>query len=115
MATRGIDRRQMLRQAAAGTALAAWPGLVSGAPETSSRRPNLIYVFADQWRAQATGYAGDANAITPHLDEFAAQNIDITHAVSGCPVCSPHRGSLLTGCYPLTHGVFVNDVPMSTK
>jgi arylsulfatase A-like enzyme len=110
-----IDRRQLLRQAAAGSALAAWPGLAAGAPTPQSERPNLIYVFADQWRAQATGYAGDPNAITPNLDEFATRNLNITHAVSGCPVCSPHRGSLLTGCYPLTHGIFVNDVPLSTK
>jgi arylsulfatase A-like enzyme len=109
-----IDRRQLLRQAAAGTALAAWPGLARGAAATPER-PNLLYVFADQWRAQATGYAGDPHAHTPHLDQFATQNLNITHAVSGCPVCSPHRGSLLTGCYPLTHGVFVNDVPMSTR
>lgn len=31
--------------------------------------------------------------------------------MSGCPVCSPYRGTLMTGQYPHKHGVFVNDVP----
>lgn len=73
-------------------------------------RPNVVFVFADQWRAQATGYAGDPNVRTPQLDRLAQESIDMRHATAGCPVCSPYRGSLLTGQYPLTHGVFVNDV-----
>ena len=73
-------------------------------------RPNIVFVFADQWRAQACGYAGDANVQTPHLDRFAEEGLNFTNAVADCPVCSPYRASLLTGQYPLTHGVFLNDV-----
>ena len=74
------------------------------------KRPSVVFVFADQWRAQATGYAGDPNVATPNLDALAGESVNFTHAVAGCPVCSPYRASLLTGRYPLTHGVFVNDV-----
>jgi len=73
-------------------------------------RPNVVYVFADEWRAQATGYAGDPNCETPVLDGLAAESVDATAAVAGCPVCCPYRASLMTGQYPLRHGVFVNDV-----
>ncbi len=73
------------------------------------KSPNLIFVFADQWRGQAVGYAGDSNVRTPHIDAFAAQAVQVTQAVSGCPVCTPYRASLLTGQYPLTNGMFVND------
>lgn len=73
-------------------------------------QPNVIFVFADQWRAAATGFAGDPNVKTPHLDALAAQSLNFTTAVSGCPVCCPARASLLTGQYPHTHGVFLNDV-----
>ncbi len=72
--------------------------------------PNMVFVFADQWRAQATGYAGDRNVQTPNLDALAAQSVNFSTAVANCPVCSPYRASLMTGQYPLTHGVFVNDV-----
>ncbi len=77
------------------------------------KRPNVLLVFADQWRAQACGYAGNRDVQTPNLDRFAGENINVTHAISGCPVCSPYRASLLTGRCPLTHGVFVNDVCLS--
>lgn len=76
------------------------------------RHPNIVFVFADQWRADATGYAGDPNVRTPHLDRLASQALNFTHAVSGCPVCSPYRATLLTGRRPLSHGVFVNDVQL---
>ena len=78
-------------------------------------QPNVVLVFGDQWRAQATGYAGDPNVKTPNLDRLAAESIHATHAVSGCPVCSPARASLITGQRPLTHGVFVNDVCLGTE
>lgn len=74
------------------------------------KRPNIVFVFGDQWRAQATGYAGNPTVRTPNLDRLAGESVNFTHAVAGCPVCSPYRASLLTGQYPLTHGVFVNDV-----
>jgi arylsulfatase A-like enzyme len=76
-------------------------------------KPNLVFVFADQWRAQATGYAGNADVRTPTLDRLAAESVNFANAVSGCPVCSPYRASLLTGQYPLTHGVFLNDVRLA--
>ena len=78
-------------------------------------RPNVIFVFGDQWRAQATGYADDPNVRTPNLDRLAAQSVNFTNAVSGCPICTPYRASLITGQYPLTHGLFVNDVCLSDR
>jgi arylsulfatase A-like enzyme len=72
-------------------------------------RPNLLFVFGDQWRAQACGYAGNPAVRTPHLDAFSAESLDLCNAVSGWPVCSPYRASLLTGQYPLRHGMIVND------
>ncbi len=75
----------------------------------------MVFVFADQWRAQATGYAGDPNVRTPNLDRLAGRSVNFTNAVSCCPVCSPYRASLLTGQYPLTHGVFLNDVPLRNE
>ena len=75
-------------------------------------KPNVIFVFADQWRAQATGYNGDVNAITPRLDQLAEESVNFINAVSGCPVCTPWRASMLTGLYPLNHGLIVNDMPL---
>ncbi len=73
-------------------------------------RPNVLYVFGDQWRAQAFGYAGDPNVHTPGIDAFAHESVNFTQAVSGCPVCTPYRGSLMTGQYPNRHGLVANDL-----
>ena len=54
-----IDRRRFL--AAAGAASAGLlAGCASGAGAAGARRtPNVVFVLADQWRAQACGYTGD--------------------------------------------------------
>ena len=65
--------------------------------------PNVVFIFADQMRAQAAGYAGSLDVVTPNLNKLARESINFTTAVSGCPVCSPARASFITGQYPLTH------------
>lgn len=84
--------------------IVAWPA--------ASAAPNILVVVADQWRAQAFGYAGDPNVKTPNFDRLAAESASLVNAVSGLPVCSPMRATMLTGRRPLTHGVFINDVPL---
>ena len=80
--------------------------------QAQSQKPNLVYVFADQWRAQDLGYMGNKDVKTPTLDKLSKQSVIFSNAVSTCPVCSPYRASLLTGQYPLTHGIFHNDKPL---
>jgi arylsulfatase A-like enzyme len=72
-------------------------------------QPNLLFVFGDQWRAQAFGYAGDPNARTPRIDAFSRESVNVPRAVSGCPVCTPYRASLMSGRSPLAVGMCVND------
>ena len=72
------------------------------------KRPNLLYVFLDQWRYQAMGYAKSDEVCTPHMDSFARESLDCTEAVSTFPLCSPHRASLLTGKYPFSVGMWTN-------
>ncbi len=74
------------------------------------RRPNVVYLFADQWRAAATGYSGDPNVKTPNLDKLVTKSVNFGNAVSVCPVCTPYRASLMTGRYPTSTGMFMNDL-----
>lgn len=113
----GVDRmkrRFFLKKLLAGSALAvgrsAFPEEIAKNP---GKPPNVVFVLADQWRAQAMGYMGDGNVKTPNLDALAKQHVVFTNAISGCPVCSPYRASLITGQNPLSHGVFVNDVHLN--
>lgn len=71
-------------------------------------RPNLVFVFPDELRQQAVGVYGQDPVITPNLDAFAADSLVLTQAVSNYPVCSPYRGMLFTGKYPVSSGVTGN-------
>lgn len=74
------------------------------------KKPNIIFVLTDQWRAQAFGYSGDPNVKTPNIDSLAEKSLNFTNAISVCPVCTPHRASLLTGRFPSSTGMFMNDL-----
>lgn len=74
----------------------------------SEQKPNLIYIFADQWRRQAVGYEGEDEVFTPNIDSFAREGTIFSNAVTCSPLCSPHRASLLTGKYPNSTGVYTN-------
>jgi arylsulfatase A-like enzyme len=100
-----MNRRTFLKSAAttASTPLFAAP---------RRRQPNLLFIIADEWRAQSTGYNGDTNVTTPVLDKFAHESVNFQNATSNFPVCCPARASIMTGQYPLTNGVFINDVEL---
>jgi len=83
--------------------------------EKPSVAPNVVFVLADQWRAQSIGYLGNEDVITPNLDSLAQQSAVFHNAVTVMAVCAPWRGSFISGQYPLTHGVFYNDKPFPTE
>jgi arylsulfatase A-like enzyme len=68
-------------------------------------RKNILWIVTTQWRAQATGYAGDPNVRTPHLDALAAESIDFTQAVTPHPFGPFARAALLTGMPSPQNGV----------
>ena len=110
-----ISRRDFIKAGAAATAAAGLAGLGSvaaqaaeGGAKAAARKPNLLFVFADQWRRQAVGFMKEDPVITPNMDRFAASGLALDNAVSGCPICSPYRAILLTGQYPQTNGVITN-------
>jgi arylsulfatase A-like enzyme len=111
------NRREFLKTSTLGTSILLMGGCLESTQRIPAKKPNIVFVFADQWRAQATGYSGDPNlqGKTPNLDKLAAESVNLTNAVSTCPVCTPYRASLLTGQYALTHGLFLNDAPLRNE
>lgn len=75
-------------------------------------KPNIVFVLADQLRACSVGYAGEEPVKTPCLDAFCEESVNFRTAVSPLPVCTPYRGSLLTGRTPLSTGLVLNDVQL---
>jgi arylsulfatase A-like enzyme len=76
----------------------------------AEQKPNVIYILTDQWRSSAFGYAGDPVVKTPNIDKFSKEAVIFSNAVSVCPVCTPHRASLMTGRFPTSTGMFLNDL-----
>ncbi|MBN71158.1 MAG: sulfatase [Gimesia sp.] len=89
--------------------------MIPGRVQAEAKQPSILFILTDQWRAQSLGYAGNEQVKTPNIDALARQSVNFQNAVSGCPVCCPFRGSLMTGQRPLTHGVFLNDVQLPAK
>lgn len=79
------------------------------AAQSPRRRPNIVYLFADQMRAHAMGCAADPNIKTPNLDRMAKDGLHLTDCISSHPVCTPYRGQLMTGQYGCKSGVMSND------
>lgn len=71
-------------------------------------RPNVLLFFTDQHRLSALGCYGDTVCQTPNIDRLAAEGVRFERAYTVCPVCSPTRGTIMTGQYPHTHGITSN-------
>ena len=82
----------------------AGPGLARAADQ-----PNVIYILADDLGRHDCGFMGGTEIKTPHLDRLAktGANLDAFYVQ---PVCSPTRAALLTGRYPMRHGLQVGVV-----
>ena len=78
-------------------------------------QPNLIYIFADQLRYQSCGFAGDANALTPHMDRLATESVNFVNATSSHPMCAPYRASLFTGKYSSSTGMVINELRINPQ
>lgn len=69
-------------------------------------RPNIVIVLADDLGYMDCGFSGGKQIQTPRLDRLAtAGTVLEAHYVQ--PVCSPTRAALLTGRYPMRHGLQV--------
>ncbi|HJN08510.1 MAG TPA: sulfatase-like hydrolase/transferase [Pirellulaceae bacterium] len=66
----------------------------------ADQRPNIVLCMADDQGWGDVGYYGKSIAITPVLDEMAASALRLDRFYAAAPVCSPTRGSVLTGRHP---------------
>ena len=103
-------RRQFLTAATAGAAALALRGASAQQPQAKDQRPNIILAMADDQGWGDTGYNGHPFIITPTLDEMAKSGVRFDRWYAAAPVCSPTRGSCLTGRHPFRYGIFFANV-----
>ncbi len=102
-----MNRRTFLTSVAGGAALAA-SSCFGGAvvPRMAAGRPNIILAMTDDQGWGDTGYNGHPVVKTPTMDAMAETGLRFERFYSGAPVCSPTRGSCLTGRHPYRYGIF---------
>ena len=98
-----MKRRDFLTNAALG-ATAVSLGML-GCKPPQNRKPNIIYIMADDLGWAELGCYGNNFNETPHLDNLASRGIRFTQAYAPAPVCSPTRASVLTGQFPARVGI----------
>ncbi len=88
------------------SALALIPlcGFSADAPQ----KPNIVFVLVDDIRWDAFSCMGSPVAKTPNIDRIANEGALFKNFFVSIPLCSPSRGSFLTGQYPHRHGVIDN-------
>ena len=63
-------------------------------------RPNILWICTDQQRYDTIGALGNQYVSTPNIDQLVEEGVTFTHAYCQSPICTPSRGSFLTGMYP---------------
>ncbi|MDQ3134183.1 MAG: sulfatase-like hydrolase/transferase [Acidobacteriota bacterium] len=95
----GINRREFIGAAVAGAGVAAAVA-TTGRERPASRRPNLLFILADDLGWGDLSCYGRPDYQTPNLDQLARQGVRFTQAYSASPVCTPTRCAFITGRYP---------------
>jgi arylsulfatase A-like enzyme len=73
-------------------------------------KPNIILMMADDLGYGDTGFNGNTIIQTPHLDQMAKDGVKLTHFYAGNSVCSPTRGTCLTGRHHHRYGIWTANV-----
>ncbi|GIW98877.1 MAG: N-acetylgalactosamine-6-sulfatase [Pirellulaceae bacterium] len=76
----------------------------------AAERPNIILMMADDLGWGDVGFNGGTTILTPHLDAMARHSLRFTRFYAAAPVCSPTRGSCLTGRHPYRYGIYFANI-----
>ncbi len=86
--------------------IAALIVLFALAPTRAAERPNIVLCMADDQGWGDVAYNGHPQIKTPVLDEMSRVGLRFDRFYAAAPVCSPTRGSVLTGRHPNRFGCF---------
>ncbi len=73
---------------------------------TNADQPNIILMMTDDHGWGDVGFNGNTDIITPNLDRVCAQGARLYYFFAAAPVCSPTRGSVLTGRHYYRCGIW---------
>src|SRR5581483_8738065 len=79
----------------------------------TGRKPNFLFIIADDHAGYVLGIDGNRQARTPNLDAFAAQGLRFARHYCNSPICTPSRQSFFTGQLPHMAGVTRLPTPLA--
>ncbi len=88
------------------TVLALFSCTIKNRKNVTKKLPNIVLLMADDMGWADPSYTGNSISKTPNLDKMAAQGVRFNRFYASSPVCSPTRGSCITGRHPYRYGVF---------
>ena len=95
-----MDDIEMMRRSFLLGAMAAVGGAATAGAQTSpARKPNIIFILADDLGWGDLSSFGNRRIKTPNIDRLAAQGMKFTNGYAGAPVCGPSRCALMTGLH----------------
>ena len=68
-------------------------------------RPNIVFIFADDWGWGDLGYHGHPYVKTPNIDRLAEEGTDFHRFSVASGVCSPSRAAVMTGHFPARYSI----------
>lgn len=68
-------------------------------------RPNIVFILADDLGITDLSNEGSNYYESPHIDRISKMGMKFNRGYATCQVCSPSRASILTGKYPVNHGI----------
>jgi len=71
-------------------------------------KPNIIFIFSDQHRADSMACVGHPVVITPNLDSLAKEGVVFNRCYTNSPICVPARNTIASGLYVSQHGAWNN-------
>ncbi len=77
-----------------------------------SRKPNILFIMADQLRWDYLGCSGNPYIKTPNIDALAARGVRFDRCFIQSPVCGGSRMCFYSGRYNITHGATYNNFPL---
>jgi iduronate 2-sulfatase len=107
-------RREFLGTVAGAAAATALPEMIRAQAAKSGRKPNVLFLMADDMRVELGCYASRFGAKTPNLDALAESGVRFDRNYCQFPLCNPSRASLLTGRRPSSTGVLGNRTDFRT-
>lgn len=106
-----LSRRDAI-QSLIGAGVSGAPAILRGASRTPGDKPNLLFLWTDEQRADTMAAYGNRRFRVPSLNKLASESVVFERCYDTQPVCTPARSSVLTGLWPHTSGCIHNNIAL---